>query len=89
MYGISHLHGISRLHEISLLRILYPFTCANHMFKGCGLKANKPFTNTLPITCANYMFKGCILREREREREFDNILRAHKRNKQVAWIRPF
>jgi hypothetical protein len=77
MYGRSHLHGISHL------RILYPFTCANHMLKGCGLKANKPFTNTLPIASANYMFKGCMLREREREREFDNILRAHKRNNKL------
>jgi hypothetical protein len=79
MYGRIHLH------EISHLQILYAFTCANHMFKVCGLKANKPFTDTLPIISANYMFKGSMLKERERERECvcDNILRARKRNNKL------
>ncbi len=75
MYGRIHLHKISHL------RILYPFTCANHMFKVCGLKANKPFTDTLPITSANYMFKGSMVKEIERE--CDNILRACKRNNKL------
>jgi hypothetical protein len=51
------------------------------MFKVCGLKANKPFTDTLPITSANYMFKGSMVKEIERE--CDNILRACKRNNKL------